>query len=1161
MCKKLKKLCAWALAVVTVFSVIPSSGFVMADTTGNEASESEVEQGTVYFKVPNADGQIVVSTQEDGSDKQTITVTDEKTTLTDKDGNVSDVALTEEGYCLELTEDVGTTIHTEVIASDGYEVGTYHILSDTGDEVENKTLSSDNKYDVTVSSDVQVVEVVFNAIPAETSNDEETVEPEEVVTPDEETSEVVEEETEVSEETTTEETSEETTPEEETKEDAVVDETTTADESSEEASVEDTEKQEVSGYDPALIDELNKIGQKIKDLGLDVTTVPGATQEDDLKTDAVFNTGSSQNTGISLLSQAAYDAFGPIGNVHRIDSLTYKLGSDLWQRTNIDVVDYWDGYGDGFDIIDSWTRGVIGDAEVPGGGAPAFCVEPGKPLPSGDRTVHNALDYYSQDSITIMSLIETYTWEHRMELPLNPGGYPNDEGTDRWSACYGMNQLAVWTYLENYVHATYYQGRTFTNHQGVSKTVNNAPVVFEANKQFSGGGAWFVTDALNWAIEQAATGEYTGYGKVSVHNNDPDGVQKAAVFTYEYTPKPKQGDVTLKKSTGNSSLTSGNANYSYAGAQYGVYSDSGLNNRVGILTTDEWGNSNTLTLDAGTYYVREITAPKGYMLDTTTHTVTVEAGQTATVNSSEPPISVTINLTKVSAKPDVTNNNKLYSLQGAQYGVYRDSSCTQFVTSITTDASGHGSVTDLPLNNYWVKETKASQGFDKDGTVYPIDATSGNTAVVTKSVTSTETPLMDPVGVLLKKVDSETGGKPADEGSLADAQFEVKLYDTVMTTDPGAAGHRPIWSAVMKTDANGIIQLNNSYRVSGDFVLTSAAGNPSLPYGTITFKEIKAPSGYLLNSTVIVQQITGSNGSLTTVPQFPDNGVAQKEQAMTLKIIKVQNGTTLRIPNAQFKWTLPDGSTHTYTTNSNGEVYFKGLEWGKHTIEEVKVPDGYSVNKNKITFTVNQDNTISGASGATVTDTDGNFTLVIDNNNLNPTVTYENKPAPFDLHIHKINDVNFALQGAEFTLYSDAACKTVVSKATTNSNGDLTFKDLIVGKTYYMKETDAPKGYRIPVNDDGSAIVYKIRVTSTPVKNEFTFYVNDKAYNTSSTGSFTVTGTKADRICNMTIINERGKQLPETGSSMMLVLVIAGVVLMGGAIVISAKKSRSKKDI
>ena len=1170
MCRKLKKLCAWALAVVTVLSVVPSSGMVLADQTTDEntANVEEVKQGTVYFKVPNADGQIVVSTDtenEEEADKQTITVSDEKTTLTDKDGNVSDVALTEEGYCLELTEDVGTTIHTEVIASEGYEVGTYHILSDTGDEIENKSLSSDNKYDVTVSKDAQVVEVVFNAIADVQAEESES---EEVTTEEttEETTEVVEEEpAETTEEvkedaTTTEEKASEETQEDTSTNDKEEDEVADTTEEATEETTEETVEERTR--DEETLAELERIGERIKELGLDTTTVTPATEEDNAETDAAFSGESSQDDGISLYGVNEYNAWGSIGSTHKIHSLTYELSDSLWQRTQIDVVDYWDGYSGGWDIVDTWTRGVIGVLEGQNGGSPAFCVEPGKPLPSGDRTIHNALDYYSQDTIDVIALIENYTYDHRMEIPLNPGGYPNDEGTDRWSACYGMNQLAIWTYLENYVSSTYYQGRTFTNHQGVQKTIHNAPISFEANKQFDGGGGQFVTDAINWAVEQAATGDYKCYGKISIHNGDPDGVQKVAVFKNEYSPQPKQGNVNLKKVTGDTSLTSGNSNYSYAGAQYGVYNDSTLNNRVGILTTDELGNSNTLTLDAGTYYVKEIKAPKGYMLDTTTHTVTIEAGQTATVNSSEPPISVTINLTKVSAKPDVTNNNKLYSLQGAQYGVYHDSSCTQFVTSITTDASGHGSVTDLPLNNYWVKETKASQGFDKDGTVYPIDATSGNTAVVTKSVTSTETPLMDPVGLLLQKVDSETGnGAPVDEGILQDAQFEVKLYDTIMTTNPGAAGHRPIWSAVMKTDSKGRIMLLNSYRVSGDQVPTDTNGTPSLPFGTITFKEIKAPSGYLLNSTVIVQQITGSNGSLTTVPQYPDNGVTQKEQAMTLKIIKVQNGTTLRIPNAQFKWTLPDGSTHTYTTNSNGEVYFKGLEWGKHTIEEVKVPDGYSVNKNKITFTVNQDNTISGVSGATVTDTDGNFTLVIDNNNLNPTVTYENKPAPFDLHIHKINDVNFSLQGAEFTLYSDAACKTVVSKATTNSNGDLTFKDLIVGKTYYMKETDAPKGYRIPVNDDGSAIVYKIRVTSTPVKNEFTFYVNDKAYNTSSTGSFTVTGTKADRICNMTIINERGKQLPETGSSMMLVLVIAGVVLMGGAIVISAKKSRSKKDI
>ena len=49
----------------------------------------------------------------------------------------------------------------------------------------------------------------------------------------------------------------------------------------------------------------------------------------------------------------------------------------------------------------------------------------------------------------------------------------------------------------------------------------------------------------------------------------------------------------------------------------------------------------------------------------------------------------------------------------------------------------------------------------------------------------------------------------------------------------------------------------------------------------------------------------------------------------------------------------------------------------------------------------------------------------------------------------------------------------------------------------------------------------------------------------------------------MTIINERGKRLPETGSSMMLVLLIAGVALMGGAIVVSQtrKSKKENKDV
>ena len=196
MYKKLRKFCAWALAVVTVVSLVPSSGLVMADETDTSVN-AEVEQGTVYFKVPNAGGQVLVTTDKDTEDEntQTITVTDEKTTLTDKDGNETDVTLTEEGYSLEITEDVESVVDVEILPAEGYEVGTYHILSDTGDVVDEPEISSENKYEVTISKDIQVVEVLFNAVETQSETTEETevveepTETEEVTEPVEETTE------------------------------------------------------------------------------------------------------------------------------------------------------------------------------------------------------------------------------------------------------------------------------------------------------------------------------------------------------------------------------------------------------------------------------------------------------------------------------------------------------------------------------------------------------------------------------------------------------------------------------------------------------------------------------------------------------------------------------------------------------------------------------------------------------------------------------------------------------------------------------------------------------------------------------------------------------------------------------------------------------------
>lgn len=72
-----------------------------------------------------------------------------------------------------------------------------------------------------------------------------------------------------------------------------------------------------------------------------------------------------------------------------------------------------------------------------------------------------------------------------------------------------------------------------------------------------------------------------------------------------------------------------------SGAVYGIYSDSGCTNRVQTMTTDGNGYAKSAALVAGTYYVKEITAPKGYVLSGKVYTLTVKAGQTTGISATD----------------------------------------------------------------------------------------------------------------------------------------------------------------------------------------------------------------------------------------------------------------------------------------------------------------------------------------------------------------------------------------------------------------------------------------------------------------------------------------------------------------------------------------------
>lgn len=121
------------------------------------------------------------------------------------------------------------------------------------------------------------------------------------------------------------------------------------------------------------------------------------------------------------------------------------------------------------------------------------------------------------------------------------------------------------------------------------------------------------------------------------------------ILGYEYTPT---GTVSLSKTSANTGITSGNSCYSLAGAVYGIYSDAGCSAQVTTLTTDAGGNAAAVSLNAGTYYYKELTAPAGYALDSSVQSFTVTDGQNTALSVSDTPTNdpVRISINKVDSE-------------------------------------------------------------------------------------------------------------------------------------------------------------------------------------------------------------------------------------------------------------------------------------------------------------------------------------------------------------------------------------------------------------------------------------------------------------------------------------------------------------------------------
>ena len=411
---------------------------------------------------------------------------------------------------------------------------------------------------------------------------------------------------------------------------------------------------------------------------------------------------------------------------------------------------------------------------------------------------------------------------------------------------------------------------------------------------------------------------------------------------------------------------------SLAGAEYTVYGDKECTKGIATGRTNEQGKIEfeRIYFACGIYFIKETIPPRGYQLDPKVYKISIneELGfypgsdyrlNDVTFTSADIPEDGKAKIKKVSANPSISAGNSCYSLEGAEFKLTNIETGVEVAERLVTKADGESQEITLPAGPYLVEEVKAPKGFWLSTEKIPLEVVNGETAVCTYK----NKPANDPVGVLLKKIDQETGKPVATgTGTFENAEYTFKYYDGQYNAEAELNGVTPTRTWVLATDIDGLIWLEAAKKISGDdFYLND--GQRVLPLGTVTVQESKAPNGYQLNPTLYIQNIDANfNGGLIKTYQAPDSpeppirgGVQIEKHDIELNDQVPQGSASLaeatfdiynRSANpVTVKGTLfqKDEVVYTFKTDASGTAKTANdlLQYGDYEIIERDAPAGY----------------------------------------------------------------------------------------------------------------------------------------------------------------------------------------------------------------------------
>ena len=551
-------------------------------------------------------------------------------------------------------------------------------------------------------------------------------------------------------------------------------------------------------------------------------------------------------------------------------------------------------------------------------------------------------------------------------------------------------------------------------------------------------------------------------------------LQKLDAETKKAVP---QGDATLEK------------------AVYGLYARENIvhpdgvtgvmykaGDQVATLTTDENGQASVSGLYLGSYYVKEITPPTGYLADENEYDLSCdyEGDMTAEVKRE------CTSLEQVMKQPfqiiKVANNGKTDAdlLKGAGFSAYLVSSLKvkedgsydfdsakpvvigdNGATEIFTDEKGYACSIAIPYGTYVVRETTTPHNYTPvDDFTVSITENNPNTPQTWRVL------LDDEFEAKLKIIKKDDETKKA----VLQKNTEFKIYnmDTgkyveQVTTYPTTVKHKSYF-----TDEDGYLILPQNLKI-----------------GHYRIEEVNAPYGYTLNENYYevtvdsntAYQMDGTSGDVIIEAVYENHPV--KGELTIVKKGEVLDGfkddftyQTENLKGAEFAiYAAEDIYTadfqkddngnrileyaagtlvKTVTTDKDGKAVLKNLPLGSYKIVEKTAPDGFVLNSEAqiITFSYKDQETPV----------------------LEQTAIFENDRQKVEISVVKQDaDTEAAVAGAEFGLYAKndmeahgtviVKADTLLGKAVSGEDGKAVFtRDLTFGE-YYIKELAAPNGY------------------------------------------------------------------------------------------------------